>query len=608
MTRHRRLLPVMLALACTAGTARSDPQGASENAAPSLAQKIQGELGGPLTDDSKPNPAVPHGTFVEGTLEESAIYPGTEHSFKIYVPAQYDPARPACLLFCLDSIANGANTVFDNLIAKGEMPVTIAVGLSSGTVWKTKGSAAYRWNRSYEFDSTNGEFPRFVLDELLPRVESLKTADGRPIRLSKDAKDRAAMGASTGGIGSFTLAWERPDSFSRVYSFIGTFVSMRGGNDYPAIIRKTEPKAIRVFLEDGSTDAWNPLFGSWFAANENMEAALSFSGYDVQHAWGVHGHDGGPGITILPDVMRWLWRGWPAPVQAGQSKNDMLTSILGPGEAWQRVDGAYAAASGLAGDAKGDVYFEDATSRTIYRVGADGKPGVFVQNAPEVAGEAFGPDGTLYATVPTKAEIVAFDDKGTARKVASEIRGNRILVTAAGEIYVSEPGAHSDEPSRIWRIAKDGQRTLLDHGLLAASGIALCPDESLFYSAERVRARVTSYVVGPDRALDDGEPNYWLHAADLPGDSGAEDLAVDVRGSLYAATRLGVQVCDRNGRVRAILWLPTPSGPTEGICWGGAAFDTLYATDGRTLYRRKLRIAGYPQWSAPIVLPKASGG
>lgn len=575
---------------------------------PSLVQKIQAELAGPPTDDSKPNPSVPHGTFVEGTLEKSAIYPGTEHFFKVYVPAQYDPAKPACLLFCLDSIANGANTVFDNLIAKGEMPVTIAVGLSSGTVWKTKGSAAYRWNRSYEFDSTNGEFPRFVLDELLPRVETLKTADGRAIRLSRDSKDRAAMGASTGGIGSFTLAWERPDSFSRVYSFIGTFVSMRGGNDYPAIIRKTEPKAIRVFLEDGSTDAWNPLFGSWFMANENIEAALSFSGYDVQHAWGVHGHNGTPGVTILPDVMRWLWRGWPAPVPAGQSANNMLTSILRPGEAWQRVAGDYGGASALAGNAKGDVYFEDAKSRTIYRVGADGVPGVFLRDAPELAGEAFGPDGTLYATVPAKGEIVAFDDKGAARTVARHIRGNRILVTAAGEIYVTEPGAHSDEPSSIWRIGKDGERKPLDHGLLAASGIAFDPDTSLFFAAERVVARVNSYVVGPDRSLDDREPNYWLHAADSPGDAGAEDLAVDLKGSLFVATRLGVQVCDRNGRVRAILWLPTPSGPTEGICWGGEGFDTLYATDGRTLFRRKLNVAGYPQWSAPVALPKADAG
>jgi len=541
-------------------------------------------------------------------MTDSAIYPGTENSFKVYVPAQYTPARPACLLVCLDRIGDTGPAVFDNLIATGDMPVTIAVGISSGVVWKTKGKEAYRWNRSYEFDSTNGNFPSFVIDELLPRIETLKTADGRPIRLSRDAKDRAAMGGSSGGIGSFTLAWERPDSFSRVYSMIGTFVSMRGGHDYPAIIRKTEPKQIRVFLEDGSTDAWNPLFGSWFMANENMEAALTFSGYDVEHAWGVHGHAGLPGAVILPDVMRWLWRGWPAAVPAGHSANDMLVSILRPGEGWQRVEGDYRAAAGLASNARGEVYFSDPTSHTILRVGADGTPSVFLRDAPDGDGEAFGPDGTLYAAVPARKTIIAFDTRGTAREVAADIRGSRILVTARNEIYVTEPGAHSDEPSSIWLIRPDGQRKALDRGLLSASGIAFSPDGELLLAAEHATSRISSFVVRADGSLDDREPFFWLHAADSPGDSGTADLAVDLKGSLYAATRLGVQVCDRNGRVRAILWLPAPSGPVQGLCWGGIAFDTLYATDGHTLFRRQLKVPGHSQWSAPVPLQEASAG
>jgi len=546
--------------------------------------------------------------MLEGTITDSAIYPGTESSFRVYVPAQYNPAQPACLLVCLDSIVETGPAVLDNLIAKGDMPVTIAVGLSSGVVWKTKGKEAYRWNRSYEFDSTNGNFPSFVIDELLPRIETLRTGDGRPIRLSREAKDRAAMGGSTGGIGSFTLAWERPDSFSRVYSMIGTFVSMRGGHDYPAIIRKTEPKPIRVFLEDGSTDAWNPLFGSWFTANENMEAALTFSGYEVEHAWGVHGHTGLPGTVILPDVMRWLWRGWPAAVPAGHSANDMLLSILRPGEGWQRVAGDYRAAAGLASNAQGEVYFSDATSHTIFRVGADGAPGAFSRNAPDEGGEAFGPDGTLYATALASNKIIAYDTRGIAREVAAGIRANRILVTAKGEIYVTEPGAHSDEPSTIWLIRPDGERKALDRGLLSASGIAFSPDGELLLAAERATSRVSSFVVRADGSLDDREPFYWLHAADSPGDSGTADLAVDSKGSLYAATRLGLQVCDRNGRVRAILWLPAPGGAVQGLCWGGAAFDTLYATDGRTLFRRRLNVPGYSQWSAPVPLQKANAG
>ena len=603
MIVRRSLFLVSLVLAGRIQPARAEPPSAAD-----LVQRIRSELPGPLKDDSKPHPGVPHGEFIEGTITDSRIYPGTENSFRVYVPAQYDPARPACLLVRLDGLGANEPTVLDNLIARGDMPVTIAVGISSGVVWRTKGGDASRWNRSYEFDSTNGNFPAFVLDELLPRVETLATRDGRPIRLSHEAGDRAVMGASTGGIGSFTLAWERPDAFSRVYSMIGTFVSMRGGHDYPALIRKTEPKPIRIFLEDGSTDSWNPLFGSWFTANEAMEAALTFSGYDVEHAWGVHGHDGGPGNVILPDVLRWLWRGWPSPVRAGRSANDLLQAILLPGEAWERVPGTFGTARGLASNPKGEVVFSDSKNRSLYRIGADGKPGVFLKDAPDVGGEAFGPDGTLYAAASAENEIVAIDAHGALRKVAGDIRANRLLVTSAGEVYASEPGVHSDEPSRIWRIRPGGERTLLDQGLLAASGIAFSTDEALFFAAERTSTRVASYVVGAGGSLEDREPFYWLHPADAPGGSGTGELAVDVQGGLYAATPLGVQVCDRNGRVRAILWLPTPSGPALSLCWGGPAFDTLYVSDGLTLFKRRMRIPGHPQWSAPAALPKANAG
>jgi enterochelin esterase-like enzyme/sugar lactone lactonase YvrE len=603
MTLSRALALLALALGVGPGVSGSEPA-----AAPEIIQRIRGELSGPLTDDSKPHPGIPKGETIDGVISDSRVYPGTENHFRVYVPAQYNPATPACLVVRLDGIGENETTVFDNLIAKGDMPVAIGVGISSGVIWKTKGGEAYRWNRSYEFDSTNGNFPRFVLEELLPRVETLKAVDGRQIRLSHDGKDRAVTGASTGGIGSFTLAWERPDAFSRVYSVIGTFVSMRGGHDYPALVRKAEPKAVRIFLEDGSTDAWNPLFGSWYTANLNMEAALAFAGYDVEHAWGEHGHDGGPGNVILPDVMRWLWRGWPAPVQAGVSANDKLAEILRPGEAWQRIDGDYRGVAGLASNPKGEVFFSDTGSRTLYRVDAGGAPEVVSVNAPPVGGRAFGPDGTLYATVPSEGTILATDAQGRIRRVAEGIRGGRILATAAGELYVSEPGVQSDEPCRIWLLKPDGARALADEVPASVTGIAFSPDKGLFFAAERSTARIDSSVAPGDGVLQDREPFYWLHAGDAPAGPGTEDVVVDTVGSLYAATPLGIQVCDRNGRVRAILWLPSPSGPVEGLCWGGAGFDMLFATDGRTLYRRHLRVPGFPQWSQPVALPKANAG
>ena len=324
------------------------------------------------------------------------------------MPAQYDPARPACLLLKLDGLGAYEGTVLDNLIAKNEVPVMIGVGIVAGTIWKdpagTPKRAASRFNRSYEFDSLNDHFPDFVLNELLPAVQKLKTHDGRPIRLSSDGNDHAATGGSTGGIGSFTLAWRRPDQFTRVYSVIGTFVAMRGGNEYPALIRKTDPRPIRIFLEDGSTDAWNPLFGSWYDANLNMESALTFSGYDVAHAWGTHGHEGRPGQVIFPDVLRWLWRDYPAPVKSGISHNSTLQEITLPDESWRKIPQSFRGAAGLTADATGDVYLSDSLATSIYRIGGDGQPTVFLRQGAGIAGQAFGPDGNAVRRGPHREE------------------------------------------------------------------------------------------------------------------------------------------------------------------------------------------------------------
>ena len=189
----------------------------------------------------------------------------------------------------------------------------------------------------------------------------------------------AVMGMSSGGIAAFGLAWQRPDQFRRVYSAIGTFVPMRGGNEYAPLVRKTESKPIRIFLEDGSTDAWSTDFGMWYDANLALESALTFAGYDVAHAWGTHGHDGGPGTTILPDVMRWLWRDYPAPIVAGVSQNWRLSQAIAPNEGWQKIGQTFQSATGLAAAPNGDVYLSDAPAKTIYKIGADGKASTFLR-------------------------------------------------------------------------------------------------------------------------------------------------------------------------------------------------------------------------------------
>ncbi len=605
-----RIVPAVLLLA-TISTALAQvppPIGAK-----ALAEKIQAELAAAVPpDESKPDPNIPHGELLQGAITDSRIYPGTENAFQVYVPAQYNPATPACFLIKLDGLGTFEGTVLDHLIASHEVPVMLGIGISSGTIWKdppgTPKRAATRFNRSYEFDSMNDHFPNFVLNELLPAVARLKTRDGRPIHLSTNGNDHAVTGGSTGGIGSFTLAWRRPDQFTRVYSVIGTYVSMRGGHEYPALIRKTDPKPIRIFMEDGSTDAWNPLFGTWWDANLNMESALTFAGYDVAHAWGTHGHDGRPGQAIFPDVMRWLWRDYPAPVASGVSHNSTLEEITLPAEPWRKVAEGYRGAAGLAADAKGDVYFSDAPSAATYRIGTDGRPALFPkQPGPAIEAQAFGPDGTLYAVAPAAKKIVAFNPQGRARTVAEGIVGRAILVTHDGTIYVTEPGAHTDMPSRVWRIA-NGAKQVVDEGLASASGIAFSPDASLFYVAERTTKWIYSFVAAPGGSLRDKQPYYWLHMTDIPNDSGADDLAVDTHGNLYAATRIGIQVCDQNGRVRAILPLPAPAGAVRSVCFGGERFDELWATDGKQLFKRRLKVPGSAPWAAPVPVTSSGPG
>src|SRR5258706_1540857 len=182
--------------------------------------------------DSEPQSDVPKGKIFEFTLEHSKIFPGTNRKITVYVPAEYAADKPACVYVGLDALAFGVPIVFDNLIHKHDMPVTIAIGISPGAVDSARPPHNPRFNRSFEFDGLNDNLARFVLEEVFPDVERHKTPDGLPIRLSKDPNDHAAGGGSTGGIGAFTLAWQRPDAFRRVFTAIGTFVGMRGGDRY----------------------------------------------------------------------------------------------------------------------------------------------------------------------------------------------------------------------------------------------------------------------------------------------------------------------------------------------------------------------------------------
>ena len=191
-------------------------------------------------------------------------------------------------------------TVFDNLIHQGAMPVTIGIFINPGQVNATQEGQKARSNRSFEYDSLGDAYARFLLDELLPEV-------GKHYNLTTDPERRAVAGISSGGICAWTVAWERPDAFRKVLSHVGSFTNIRGGHVYPALIRKTEKKPIRVFLQDGANDLDN-LHGNWPLSNQEMASSLKFMGYDYKFEFGDGGHNGKHGGSLLPDSLRWLWR------------------------------------------------------------------------------------------------------------------------------------------------------------------------------------------------------------------------------------------------------------------------------------------------------------
>ena len=260
-----------------------------------------------LGPDSQRKAGVPQGKVSEHEWKTSKVYPGTERKYWVYVPAQYDANKPACVMVFQDGQGFAGDTgqyrvpvVFDNLIHKGEMPVTIAIMINPGVIPPAAPGAQPRRNRSYEYDRVSDDYARFLIEEILPEV-------GKSYKLTADPEGRAICGNSSGGICAFSVAWHRPDAFRKVVSHIGSFTNIQGGHVYPALIRKNEKKPLRIFLQDGSSDLDN-MFGNWPLANQEMAAALKYAGHDYKFVFGDGGHTGKHGGSIFPDTLRWLWR------------------------------------------------------------------------------------------------------------------------------------------------------------------------------------------------------------------------------------------------------------------------------------------------------------
>ena len=415
--------------------------------------------------------------LIDGVLDRSTFWEGTVHTYQVYVPDQYDGKRPAALYVGLDGVLCHAPEVMDSLITAGKMPVTIGVFLQPGIV-KAADGTVLRYNRCYEFDSTSDHFVRFLDEEVLPAVEKIKPPRGKAIRLSRRPQDRMIFGLSSGGIAAFNAAWHRPDLFGKVFTGVGTFVAMRGGNDLQALVRKTEPLPLRVFIQDGSNDVWNPLFGHWYEGNQMLASALEFAGYDVKCDWSDGGHNVTRSTEIFPQVMEWMWRDWPAQPVLGKTGNDFLQALLVEDDnGWIQMGGGVD---------------KEPVKRIIY------------------------PDLTTVAWT------------------------------------------QSENENFVWQF------------------------------------------ILQDSRLTCGEPFYWLHNDDPSEYLEVRTITFDGNGNLWVATRMGIQICDQNGRVRAILRLPQGCGPVNEIIIGNGVV-TLSTADA--MWQRRFNV------TAPIpgVRPPSQG-
>ena len=555
-----------------------------------------------LGPDSQFNPAVPHGkvTRFSYAAAEGSVFPGTVRDVWVYAPPGHDGSRPAALMVFQDGggyvSTNGpwrVPWVFDNLIARNAMPPTVGVFVNPGVVPSAQGTNALpRFNRSLEYDGLGGDYAAFLQSEVLPAAE-----ERAGVKITSDPNLRAIGGASSGAIAAFTAAWERPDLFRRVFSTIGTYVGLRGGNDYPTLIRKFEPRPLKVFLQDGYNDL-NIYGGNWWVANQDMYSALSWAGYEVIKEWGTGGHDSKQGGAILPKALAWLWTGAPGPVNPGRSTNSPVGQATLPGAAWELVGQGYKLPAGLCVSKDGSVHFTDGPSGRVFRVGPDGSVAVAREVAQGTQSMAVAPDGALMAAQPEGRRIVRLEGKSEERFLATETGVKDLVMASNGTLYFTDPSARA-----VKLLDAKGKVAVLDTGIEFPAGVCLVPDQTLLLVSDMVGQFVYSFQIQPDGTLAHRQRYHHLHLADDPRGSGADGMCVDSLGRLWVATTVGVQFCDQAGRVNGILSLPEPGAWATDVCLGGRNLDELYLAAGDKVWRRKVNARGALPQLAPILPP-----
>jgi sugar lactone lactonase YvrE len=421
-------------------------------------------------------------------------------------------------------------------------------------------------------------------------------------KLTDDPNLRGICGSSSGGSCAFTAAWERPDYFRRVVSFIGSFSNLRGANEYPDLIRKTEPKPIRVFQQDGDKDL-NIYAGSWFLANQDVASALEWAGYQHRFDTGTTNHDSKQSGPLFPEAVKWAWQDYDKPITVGANPKQPVMDIILPDQGWEVVSEGHKFTEGTTADAEGNIYFTDIPNNQIWKIGPDGKPAVFASDTHGANGLKIAPDSRLFACEEEGGRVVAYDVKTAKATVIAEgfQRPNDLVISHDGNIYVSEPPL-----SQVWHISPTGEKKIViekKNGIMFPNGIGLTPDQSQLVIVDTRGCNFSIFQIAPDGTLIHGAPFYTAQIASTDRESGADGLCLDKEGRLYVATRIGIQVFDQAGRVIAIIPKPQDAKNRNqwlaNISFGGKDFADLYIACGDKIYKRKTKVKGAMGFETP---------
>ncbi len=536
--------------------------------------------------------------------ESSKVFPGTTRDWSIYVPAQYKADTPAALMIFQDGErmrkVDGRwriPIVFDNLIARGDMPPTIGVFINPGHDKSKERVRGRHSNRSLEYDSLGDRYVRFLLEEIIPEVK-------KQYSISDDPEMHAIGGSSSGAICSFTASWERTEFFRKVYSNVGSFTHLRGGNIYPALVRKSEPKPIRVYMADTSGDIDNK-FGSWPWSNQRMASALKYMGYDVHFDWAEgYAHNSDFGSMKFPDAMKWLWRKethTPVIDTRGDLGGDLtLLNLLIQGEGWELVADDLGFADGLCADKEGNLYFCDMRAASIVRIDAnDGSKKEIAKES--VSGLEFSLDETvLYGCQGRQDRVISINVKtGEVKTVAEGVKPNDLAVTKDGFILITETRAQ-----HVTRInPKTGEVTVVDKGITKPNGIALSNDGGTLAVSDYGGTHTWTFRVNEGGILDAKMPTMPMRLRiDQKGEfhfneeppylttSRGDGMAVDKRGRYYVTSDLGVQVFDPTGRPCGVIHRLHNDLPLTTCMLAGPNHSTLFIGHGKRIYKRKLSV------------------